>query len=81
MNFENAKKYYQKALDVCNETGSSAKGTTSSGSGHNYMFSGDNETSMKFYQEAQDVSEKHSKKIWAFIKGFYIYTTMIFIQL
>ena len=80
--FENAKKYYQRALDVCNETGSSLKPTTLLVAGHNYMFSGDNETAMKFYQEAQDVSENgESKEIWAIIKGFYIYITMIFIQL
>jgi len=43
-NFEEAKKYYQKALDICNETGSSAKPTTLLVGGHNHMFSGDNKT-------------------------------------
>ena len=68
--FENAKKYYQRALDVCNETGSSLKPTTLLVAGHNYMFSGDNKTAMKFYQEAQDVSENgDSKRNMGFYKG------------
>ena len=72
-NFEEAKKYYQKALDICNETGSSAKPTTLLVGGHNHMFSGDDETAMKFYQEAQDVAENgDSKRNMGFYKGFYI---------
>ena len=68
--FEEAKKFYQKALDICNETGSSAKPTTLLVGGHNHMFSGDNETAMKFYQEAQDVAESaSSKRQMGFYKG------------
>ena len=69
-NFEEAKKYYQKALDICNETGSSAKPTTLLVGGHNHMFSGDDDTAMRFYQEAQDVAETgDSKKNMGFYKG------------
>ena len=69
-NFEEAKKYYQKALDICNETGSSAKPTTLLVGGHNHMFSGDDETAMKFYQEAQDVAENgDSKRNMGFYKA------------
>lgn len=68
--FDDAKKFYQKALDICNETGSSAKPTTLLVGGHNHMFSGDNETAMRFYQEAQDVSETgSSKRQMGFYKG------------
>ena len=69
--FEEAKKYYQKALDICNETGSSAKPTTLLVGGHNHMFSGDDETAMEFYKEAQDVAENgESKRNMGYYKGF-----------
>ncbi len=69
-NFEEAKKYYQKALDICNETGSSAKPTTLLVGGHNHMFSGDDETAMKFYKEAQDVAEAgDTKRNMGYYKG------------
>ena len=69
-NFEEAKKYYQKALDICNETGSSAKPTTLLVGGHNHMFSGDNKTAMEFYKEAQDVAEAgETKRNMGYYKG------------
>ena len=69
--FEAAKVFYQKALDICNETGSSAKPTTLLVGGHNHMFSGDDETAMEFYREAQTVAENgESKRNMGFYKGF-----------
>ena len=69
--FEDAKVFYQKALDICNETGSSAKPTTLLVGGHNHMFSGDDETAMEFYREAQTVAENgESKRNMGFYKGF-----------
>ena len=74
-NFEEAKKYYQKALDICNETGSSAKPTTLLVGGHNHMFSGDDETAMKFYKEAQEVGEDSGTKLTManYIANLYLY--------
>ena len=37
-NFEEAKPLYQKMVDVCNETGSTAKSTALTISGHNLLF-------------------------------------------
>jgi len=51
-NFEEANTLYQKMIDVCNETGSTAKSTALIVSAHTLMFSGQLENSMKRYDEA-----------------------------
>ena len=51
-NFDEAIKLYQKIVDVCNETGSTAKGTALLVSGHNLLFSGRFDDAMLAYDEA-----------------------------
>ena len=56
-NFEEGNKLYQKMIDVCNETGSTAKGRALLVSAHNLMFSGKFDQSMNRYDEAVAISE------------------------
>ena len=51
-NFEEANKLYQKMVDVCNETGSTAKSTALTISAHNLLFSGQLDEFNKMYDEA-----------------------------
>ncbi len=55
-NFEEAIKLYQNLVDVCNETGSTAKGTALLISGHNLMFSGRFDDAMRTYDEAISIA-------------------------
>ena len=55
-NFEEAIKLYQNLVDVCNETGSTAKGTALLISGHNLLFSGQFENAMNTYDEAISIA-------------------------
>ena len=56
-NFEEANIIYQKMIDVCNETGSTAKSTALIVSAHTLMFSGQLDNSMKRYDEAIAIAE------------------------
>ena len=56
-NFDEAIKLYQNLVDVCNETGSTAKGTALLISGHNLLFSGRFDDAMLAYDEAIDIAD------------------------
>ena len=55
-NFEEAIKLYQNLVDVCNETGSTAKGTALMLTGHNLVFSGMFDNAMATYDEAISIA-------------------------
>ncbi len=67
-NFEKADELYQKLIDICNETGSTAKGTALLISAHNLMFGGNFDASMLRYDEAIAIanSPQHANNLTVF---------------
>ena len=74
-NFDEANKLYQKMVDVCNETGSTAKSTALIISAHNLLFSGQLNTSMTRYDEAIAISESpqtaHNLKLYKAVANLF----------
>ena len=74
-NFEEANKLYQKMVDVCNETGSTAKSTALIISAHNLLFSGQLENSMTRYDEAIAISSTpqtaHNLKLYKAVANLF----------
>ena len=74
-NFDEANKLYQKMVDVCNETGSTAKSTALIISAHNLLFSGQLNNSMTRYDEAIAISESpqtaHNLKLYKAVANLF----------
>tara|TARA_S200000501_G_scaffold98822_1_gene92229 strand:+ start:317 stop:1819 length:1503 start_codon:yes stop_codon:yes gene_type:complete len=74
-NFDEANKLYQKMVDVCNETGSTAKSTALIISAHNLLFSGQLSNSMTRYDEAIAISESpqtaHNLKLYKAVANLF----------
>ncbi len=74
-NFDEANKLYQKMVDVCNETGSTAKSTALIISAHNLLFSGQLDNSMTRYDEAIAISESpqtaHNLKLYKAVANLF----------
>tara|TARA_Y100000590_G_scaffold421891_1_gene526043 strand:- start:2146 stop:3648 length:1503 start_codon:yes stop_codon:yes gene_type:complete len=74
-NFDEANKLYQRMVDVCNETGSTAKSTALIISAHNLLFSGQLQNSMKRYDEAIAISESpqtaHNLKLYKAVANLF----------